>query len=334
MILNWNGQRLLEQFLPSVLQNTPSEGVEVIIADNASTDDSVTFLKESYPNLRLISLEQNYGFAEGYNRALKQIEAKYFVLLNSDVELTPSWLDPLLSYMDANEDVVAVQPKILAQKDKNSFEYAGASGGYIDKLGFPFCRGRIFATLEKDLGQYDEVKDVFWASGACMLIRSKDYFEAGGLDENFFAHMEEIDLCWRLRSRGRRITCIPQSVVYHVGGATLGKETTHKVYLNFRNNMLMLYKNLDEKVLNQTIRRRIIYNWIAALQFILSGRRDKAQAIFKAHKDFKSMKSSYKEIRNHNLSKTVVHHIPEIYAGNIIIDYYLKGKKYFKALNF
>lgn len=334
VILNWNGRELLKKFLPSVVENTSLDGVDIIVADNASTDDSISFLHATYPNIRIIQLEKNYGFAEGYNRALSQISSEYYVLLNSDVELTPNWLDPLVCYLDNNITVAALQPKILSQREKQYFEYAGASGGYIDQLGFPFCRGRIFGTVEDDKGQYDEIKDIFWASGACMLIRSKDYFDVGGLDEKFFAHMEEIDLCWRLKARGRRIVCVPESIVYHVGGGTLGKENAHKVYLNFRNNMLMLYKNLSEQSINKIIRKRAVYNWIAAFQFILSGDWQKAKAVFRAHKDFKSMKKSYASLRSNNISKTLVSNINEMYKGNIIIDYYLKGIKEFSKLKF
>lgn len=334
VILNWNGKKLLEQFLPSVVRNSSLADVEIVVADNASSDDSVTFVQNNYPNIKVLELPENYGFAEGYNQALKQVEAELFVLLNSDVEVGVNWLKPMLEFMDKHEDVAAMQPKILAQKQKTHFEYAGACGGYIDALGFPFCRGRIFDVLEHDHGQYNSAKDVFWASGACLLIRSKDYFEVGGLDVKFFAHMEEIDLCWRLRARGRRIVCLPKSVVYHVGGATLKKENSNKVFLNFRNNMLMLYKNLDDSIVKKVIRQRKMYNLLAALKFVLSGQMDNAKAVLRAHKEFNQLKKEYASIRQENMEATIIHNIPEIYSGNIIKDYYLKGCKEFSALNF
>lgn len=333
VILNWNGKTLLQQFLPSVVKHTKGDGVEIIVADNASNDDSILFLEEEYSEIRIIKLSENYGFAEGYNRALAQIEAEYFVLLNSDVEVTPNWLPPLLNYMDGNPDVVALQPKILAQRNKLSFEYAGASGGYIDKYGFPFCRGRIFDVVEEDGGQYDDIIEVFWASGACMLVRSKDYFESGGLDADFFAHMEEIDLCWRFQLRGKRIVCIPSSLVYHVGGATLGEENAHKVYLNFRNNMLMLYKNVETLALNRVIRTRKLLNWIAALKFLLCGQYDKYKAVLKAHKDFKALVPKYKQIRQNNLHKQYST-LTGVYNKSIVWDYYIKGLKKFSQLKF
>lgn len=334
VILNWNGRRLLEQFLPAVVRYSNYPEVEIVIADNASTDDSILFLKKNYSNLKFIELAENYGFAEGYNRALSMIEASYFVLLNSDVEVTANWLKPMVDFMDINQDIVAMQPKILAQRQRTHFEYAGASGGYIDSLGFPFCRGRVFDTIEYDHGQYNCLMDVFWASGACFLVRSKDFFDAGGFDPNFFAHMEEIDLCWRFRARGKRIVCMPQSIVYHVGAATLEKENPNKVYLNFRNNMLMLYKNLNSKALERTLRIRELYNLLAALKFILSGQLNNARAILRAHKSFKILKTEYAEIRKRNLENTVVENIPELYRRNIILDYYLKGKKKFSELSF
>lgn len=224
VILNWNGADMLRRFLPSVLACSQAEGVEVCVADNGSTDDSCEIIKWEFPDVRLIRLAENYGFAEGYNKALKQVEAEYVVLLNSDVEVTPDWLTPMVDYMDTHPDVAACQPKILSYHERNSFEYAGAAGGFIDCYGYPFCRGRIFESVEEDRGQYDKVVSVFWATGAALLIRLKVYQEVGGLDGRFFAHMEEIDLCWRLRSRGHNVVCLPSSSVYHVGGATLKKD--------------------------------------------------------------------------------------------------------------
>lgn len=332
VILNWNGEKLLRRFLPSVIKYSGNAGVEIYVVDNASTDDSLSLVQESFPTVKTIRLEENYGFAEGYNRALKEIDAEYFVLLNSDVEVTQGWLQQMVDYLDKNQDIAAAQPKICSYKDKTAFEYAGASGGYIDHLGTPFCRGRILDSLEKDRGQYNNIVDIFWASGACMLVRSKDFFEHRGLDSSFFAHMEEIDFCWRLRARGRRIVCIPQSVVCHVGGATLEEGSARKIYLNVRNNLLMLYKNTEEKKLKKIINQRILYNRIAAMKFRLAGDKEKSQAISEAHRDFKKIKDSYLPIREENMSKTLQSDIPEMYQGNIILDYYLRGKKEFSKL--
>jgi GT2 family glycosyltransferase len=228
VILNWNGKRLLEQFLPIVIKHTQSDISKVIVSDNGSTDDSVRFMKENYPEIQLVTLDKNYGFAEGYNKTLQQVNSEYVVLLNSDVETTEGWLQNLITYMDNHPEVAAVQPKILSYKEKYKFEYAGASGGFIDRYGYPFCRGRILDKVENDKGQYDNEIPVFWATGACLCIRLKDYFEMGGLDGSFFAHMEEIDLCWRLNARGRKVMCIPSSIVYHVGGASLSKDNPKK----------------------------------------------------------------------------------------------------------
>ena len=240
VILNWNGCDMLRTFLPSVVRYSEGEGVEVCVADNGSTDTSVSLLQQEFPSVRTIVLDQNYGFADGYNWALQQVDAEYVVLLNSDVEVTEHWLEPMIAYLDAHPEVAACQPKIRSQRQKEYFEYAGAAGGFIDKYGYPFCRGRIMGVVEKDEGQYDTVIPVFWATGAALFIRHTDYVNVGGLDGRFFAHMEEIDLCWRLRSRNREIVCVPQSIVYHVGGATLKKENPRKTFLNFRNNLVML----------------------------------------------------------------------------------------------
>jgi GT2 family glycosyltransferase len=280
----------------------------------------------------LIVLDQNYGFAEGYNRALQQVQAEYVVLLNSDVEVTPHWLDPLVEYMDAHPEVAACQPKIRSELQKTYFEYAGAAGGYLDKYGYPFCRGRVFETVEEDKGQYDTVQSVFWATGASLFIRLKDYQEVGGLDGRFFAHMEEVDLCWRLRSRGRQLVCIPGSVIYHVGGGTLNKENPRKAFLNFRNNLLMLYKNLPEKELRKVLFIRGILDWVAALVFLLKGERKTAAAVLRARKEFKRIRSDFEDSRVENMRKMVVCNIPERVNYSILWKYHAGGKKVFSSL--
>lgn len=332
VILNWNGKKLLEQFLPSIFQYTNLAIADIVIADNCSTDDSISFVKEAYPEAKLILLEENYGFAEGYNKALKEIETEYSLLLNSDVEVSDSWLEPLITYMDENADVGAAQPKLLAQRRKSHFEYAGAAGGYLDKYGYPFCRGRIFGSVEEDKGQYDTVADIFWATGACFMIRTADFFKIGGFDSSFFAHMEEIDLCWRLNARGRRVVCVPTSTVYHVGGATLSEESPRKTFLNFRNNLLMLYKNLPEKDLESTLRIRYYLDMLAVLQFYLTGKSKNAKAIRDAYKEFRATKANYDVKRKVNLSETI-QKVNTIYLKSILWSFYVKGKKVLSSLD-
>jgi GT2 family glycosyltransferase len=330
VILNWNGKALLEQFLPALVQHTDREQSEIIVADNGSTDDSLRFLSEHYPRIRRLAFDKNYGFAGGYNKALFQLEHEYVVLLNSDVEVTPGWLQTAIDYLDAYTDIVALQPKIRAYHDKSSFEYAGAAGGFIDMYGYPFCRGRIFDSIEKDSGQYDQPVDVFWASGACLIIRLEEYKKAGGLDACFFAHQEEIDLCWRLRARGKRIVCLPQSLVYHVGGATLKMEHPRKTFLNFRNNLLMLYKNIPEKYYNKVMRFRCLSDYLAALQFLLKGCPANFAAVIKARRDFNRQKAIYKRIRQENLAQTLNNDLPdEVIRESLLRLYYLKKQKTF-----
>ncbi|KKB46171.1 hypothetical protein HMPREF1212_04794 [Parabacteroides sp. HGS0025] len=333
VILNWNGAKLMEEFLPSVMDYSPAELAEVIVADNGSTDASVDMLKEKFPSVRIIQLDKNYGFAEGYNQALKQINNEYTVLLNSDVEVTPGWLDAPLAAMEADSTIVAAQPKIRAQRNKDYFEYAGAAGGYMDIYGYPYCRGRLLHVVEKDEGQYDTPADILWATGACLFIRTTIYKEVGGLDAGFFAHQEEIDMCWRLRSRGYRLVCTPQSVVYHVGGATLQVESPRKTFLNFRNNLLMLYKNLPEKDLKHVMRARFWLDYIAATKFLLCGHVQNAKAVYEARKAFFDMKPEYAEKRRENLAKTTLGTIPELINDSLIIGFYLKGKKKFADIN-
>ena len=332
VILNWNGVGMLQKFLPGVIKYSQGEGVEVCVADNGSTDESVVWLQTYCPDVRLIVLDKNYGFADGYNMALQQVEAEYVVLLNSDVEVTPHWLKPLMEYMDAHPEVAACQPKICSERNKEYFEYAGAAGGFIDKYGYPFCRGRIFEVLEKDKGQYDTIQPIFWATGAALFIRLTDYQKAGGLDGRFFAHMEEIDLCWRLRSRGRGIVCIPQSTVYHVGAATLKKENPRKTFLNFRNNLLMLYKNLPEKELKRVMLIRGVLDVVAALVFLLKGEKEAARAVLQARKEFKRICPDFEASRAENMEKAVSAVIPERVDYSILWKYHAGRKKVFSSL--
>ncbi len=331
VILNWNGAAMLREFLPSVLAHSALEGVEVCVADNASTDESLEVMRQEFPDVRLILLDKNYGFAEGYNRALSDVDAEYSLLLNSDVEVTAGWLPPMLDYMDTHPEVAACQPKIRSYHRRNEFEHAGACGGFMDKYGYPFCRGRMMDTVEEDRGQYDTITPVLWATGAALLVRSADYREAGGLDARFFAHMEEIDLCWRLRCRGKSIVCIPQSLVYHVGGATLNKSNPRKTYLNFRNNLLMLYKNLPESELHSVMRIRGCLDLLAALQFLLKGEWGNVRAVFRARKDYARMRPSYQAVRTENLSKTTHPTQPERFAWSLLWKYYAKRVRRFSA---
>lgn len=332
VILNWNGCDMLRTFLPSVIRCSEGEEIEVCVADNGSTDASVAMLQAEFPSVRLILLEKNNGFADGYNLALEQVDAEYVVLLNSDVEVTENWLVPMVDYMDAHPEVAACQPKIRSYRQKESFEYAGAAGGFIDAYGYPFCRGRIMGEVEIDRGQYDSVIPVFWATGAALFIRREDYLHVGGLDGRFFAHMEEIDLCWRLRARGRGIVCIPQSTVYHVGGATLKKENPHKTFLNFRNNLVMLYKNLPEDELDKVMRVRAILDYLAAFTFVLKGQIDNAKEVIHARREFNQLRTSFTASREENLRKTSQNRIPERIKNSILWQFYARGRKCFSQI--
>jgi GT2 family glycosyltransferase len=332
IILNWNGERFLKQYLPVLIKYTQPELAEIVVADNGSTDNSLLLLRNDFPNVRLITFDKNYGFAEGYNKALDQTDTEYTVILNSDVEVTPEWLLPMVDYMDKNTDVAACQPKILAFYDRSRFEHAGAAGGFIDMFGFPFCRGRVFTEVEKDTRQYDDVSDIFWASGACLFIRTDVFKKEGGFDADFFAHMEEIDLCWRLKNRGYRISCVPQSVVYHVGGGTLNTEHPHKTYLNYRNNLLMLYKNLPANKLWIVLIARYFFDYIAALQMYVTGKKPNALSVLRARSDFAVMKLFYKEKRKENLSKSIKKDISGIYNGSMVLARYIFGRNKFSEL--
>ncbi len=332
IILNWNGRQMLEKYLPSVCRNTPQEWARVVVADNGSTDDSIDFLKEKYSNVDLICFDRNYGFAEGYNKAISSVAEEYVVLLNSDVETPEGWLTPMIDYLDSHLDVAACQPKILAFNEKNRFEHAGAAGGFIDKYRFPYCRGRLFSMVEEDKGQYDDVAQIFWASGAALTIRRADYDGAGGLDGTFFAHMEEIDLCWRLNSRGRKLVCVPQSIVYHLGGGTLNMNHPRKTYLNFRNNLLMIYKNENDEDLKKVLFMRKILDNVAGLMFLFKGDVENFRAVRKAREEFCLIKSQYSAKREENLKLQTVAKYPFNYDGSIVFAYYARGKKYFNDL--
>lgn len=327
IILNWNGERFLKQYLPTLIKYTSDTDTEIIVADNGSTDNSLALMREEFPSIRLILFDKNYGFAEGYNKALAQIDSEYSVLLNSDVEVTQDWLSPLVSFMENNKDVAACQPKILAFYDRTRFEHAGAAGGFIDKFGFPFCRGRIFAEVEKDARQYDDIIDIFWASGACLFIRTETFIKEGGFDSDFFAHMEEIDLCWRLNARGYRIVCVPQSVVYHVGGGTLNAEHPHKTFLNFRNNLLLLYKNLPQRKLYPILFARFFFDYVAAIQLYTTGKKQNAISVLKARSEFSKMKISFRNKRKENLLKATTNDLKGLITKSIVVGYYLFGKK-------
>lgn len=332
VILNWNGKEMLSKYLPSVLQYS-RDVATVYVADNASTDDSLSLLREHFPEVKLIVLEKNWGFAEGYNQALRQIESEYYLLLNSDIEVTHHWLTPLVEYLDSHPDVAACQPKLLSVVDKDCFEYAGACGGFLDRLGYPFCRGRVFDIVECDNGQYDYPSEIHWATGAALMVRSKDFWDVQGFDGRFFAHNEEIDLCWRLRIRGRKIMCIPESYVYHVGGGTLPKSNPMKTFLNFRNNLTMLYKCLPEDELKLVMRWRWWLDYLAAWEMLLLKRNiGDFKAVYRArnaykrwHKDFESDRRAIQSSRQTGI-------VSERKPFSLLWQYYVKGRKTFEQL--
>ena len=334
IILNWNGLKWLQQFIPILEKNTASTDADLIVADNASTDQSLNYLRKNHSRIQIIELDDNYGFAEGYNRAIEQVSHPYTILLNSDVEVTKDWVLPLIHQLEQSERIVACQPKIKDFYNKDYFEYAGASGGFIDYLAYPFCRGRIFDTLEKDQQQYDTPISIFWATGACLAIKTNVYKEVGGLDSEFFAHMEEIDMCWRLKSRDYDIYAVPESVVYHVGGGTLSKISPQKTYLNFRNNLLILYKNLPSKQLYKILLIRLLLDGIAGLKFLVSGQISHTFAILKAHFHFYTTKHRFKPKRLNNLKSIQRINIPEIYSKSIIWEYFVKKKSKYSLLQF
>lgn len=333
VILNFNGIGFLRSFLETVVKYSGQNNTEVYVADNGSTDGSLTWLSENRRDVKLINLGTNHGFAGGYNLALNQIKAKYYVLLNSDVEVTEGWLTPLTEHLENNQGVAACQPKILSWSIRDHFEYAGASGGFIDKYGYPFCRGRILNHVEKDEGQYNKDATIFWSSGACMMIRSEAWERCGGFDAAFFAHMEEIDLCWRLNNAGYKISCIPASVVYHVGGGTLPYDSPFKTYLNFRNSLFLLYKNLEKTDLRRTMFIRRLLDGFAAIVFLFTGRVSSFLSVLKAHRDYyrgitdlKEKRKAVQKLKQNNYSAPVLN-------KSIVFEFYARGKKTFTSLN-
>lgn len=328
IILNWNGADLLRRFLPSVVANTPADTADVIVADNGSTDCSLQLLASDFPSVKVISFPENLGFAEGYNRAIARCsDYEFTVLLNSDVETPAGWLPPLVDAMTATPQLGACQPKIRSCNNRNRFEYAGAAGGFIDRNGYPYCRGRIFDTCETDNGQYDTPTDIFWATGAALMVRTDLYLSLGGLDKDFFAHMEEIDLCWRILLSGHRIMAIPASTVYHLGGGSLPASNPRKTYLNFRNNLLLLHKNLPQKDLRPTLLRRRLLDTIAWAKFMATFNFANANAILRAHRDFRRMRRAYTSHPDVNLLRT----LPTC-RRNIIVDYFVRRRHTFNAL--
>ncbi|MDH4089997.1 MAG: glycosyltransferase family 2 protein [Cyclobacteriaceae bacterium] len=324
VILNYNGEKLLRQFLPAVLKY--SGAAEIIVADNASSDQSLAILRQDFQQVKLIQLDRNYGFCAGYNRALKQVDADYYVLLNSDIEVTPEWLTPMIQLLDGDRSIAAAQPKICSYYEKNKFEHAGAAGGFIDSLGYPFCRGRIFNHIEIDNGQYNDVREIFWASGACLMIRSEIFHRFGGFDEDFFAHMEEIDLCWKIQRTKQRVFYCGLSTVYHVGAATLAYGNPQKVYLNFRNGLSLIYKHLNAFELVFKLPIRLILDWMAAFSFLLRAEWRSSLAVFRAHFDF------FVNIGRDRLKRREIQQKPHysrvcVKHGLIIFDYYLRRKK-------
>ena len=329
VILNWNGKKYLQQFLPSILAST-YPNFEIVVGDNASADGSVQFLKDNYPKISIVQNDANYGFTGGYNRVLSRVEADYFILLNSDIEVDAGWMEPVIALMEADELIAAAAPKIKSFKDRNYFEHAGAAGGFIDHFGYPFCQGRIFFDIEEDRGQYDQSKEVFWASGAALFIKKKYWDKCGGFDDRFFAHMEEIDLCWRLKNMGLKVMYCAESEVYHVGGGTLNVENPFKTYLNFRNNLVLLKKNLPFWRALCIIPVRICLDLLALLRFLSEGKRRDAWAVSRAHQSFllrlfnRDTTSAPSRNRSYNLHC--------MYKRSVIRAFFLKNKKHFTDL--
>jgi GT2 family glycosyltransferase len=332
VILNWNGLAFLKMFLGVVIKYSLDSDTIVCVADNGSTDGSVDWIAKNFSEVKLIKLDKNYGFAGGYNEALKQVDARYYVLLNSDIEVTENWLSPLVSFMDNNSDVASCQPKILSYYNKDHFEHAGAAGCFIDKYGYPFCRGRVINKTEKDTGQYDSQVNVFWTSGACMIVKSEAWAKCGGFDTDFFAHMEEIDLCWRFQKAGYRVCYLPDSRIYHVGGGTLPYSSPFKTYLNFRNSLFLLYKNLPDNKLHSVLFKRRLLDGVAAMYFLLKGSFKSVSAVWKAHMDYYRVLDGLKEKRQ-SVKKIEINHNQEyVLNKSIVFEFYVKGNKTYNSL--
>ena len=334
VILNWNGATLLRQFLPSVVQFSKGDFTEIIVADNGSDDESLSILKNEFPQVKVLDLKQNFGFARGYNEALKQIEADYFVILNSDVEVTAGWLEVPIRLMESDKMIAVVQPKILNYNQKTHFEYAGAAGGFIDKFGYPFCRGRIFDEVEADIGQYDDVVDIFWATGACMFVRSDLFNAVGGFDADFWAHMEEIDLCWRLKNRGFRVVYTPESTVYHLGGGSLSYDNPKKLYLNFRNNLWLLYKNLPANHLFSILFFRMNLDGVAAFKLLAEFNFNGILSVLKAHYHFYTSLPALNRKRKQSLPVGNIFIGTGRLAKSIVFQFYVRKKKRFSEIQF
>ncbi len=328
VILNWNGKKFLEKFLPICIQHSKNDAT-IIVADNKSSDDSISYLRQNFPEIRIIENNENGGFAKGYNDALSQVDAEYYVLLNSDIEVTENWINPIIDLMDSDQNIAVCQPKIRSYSERTKFEYAGAAGGFIDKYGYPFCRGRLFQTLEEDKGQYNDIVDIFWATGACMFVKASIYHKFGGLDNDFFAHMEEIDFCWRLKNNGYRIVYCPDSMVFHIGGGTLPKISSRKTYLNIRNNFTLLYKNLPSSQIFKVFLVRLPLDGIASIKFLYDGGFKDFFAVARAHFAF------YLSLPKHHKKRKIIQpkKVKGIYKSNLVIDYFLKKKRTFNQLS-
>lgn len=331
VIIHWNRKELLAQFLPSVCKST-YPNLEIVVADNCSTDDSVAFVRANFPSVTIVQNDANYGYAGGYNKALQHVSADYYILLNNDIEVTPSWIEPLVSIFEQDSTCGAVQPKLLDYTNKQLFEYAGAAGGYMDTFGYVFCRGRLFNTIEEDFAQYNSVQTVFWATGACLAIRSEVFHKLGGFDEHFFAHMEEVDLCWRIQLLGHAVKVQPASVVFHLGGGTLHKISPHKTFLNFRNNLIMLTKNLPISTLLWLIPVRSTLDLLSSFYFISQGNFKHSAAIHKAHSAYFFNIGKWWKLRNAMNLRLKKSTINGIYNGSIVWDYFAKGKRKFSDL--
>ncbi len=331
VIIHWNRCKLLEQFLPFLMASTYTN-LEVYVADNASTDDTIPFLEAHYPAVKIIRLDKNYGYAGGYNEALKYVKADYYVLINNDIEVTPGWVEPVIAEMQKSSNIAACQPKLLQYHHKDKFEYAGAAGGMMDNLGYVFCRGRIFEVDEVDKHQYQDTTEIFWASGACLFIRAEAFHEVGGFDKHFFAHMEEVDMCWRLQQRGYRIMAVPASEVYHVGGGTLSKQSPQKTYLNFKNSLCMLFKNLPASKLIWLIPLRSFLDLLSSIFFLMNALPQHSWAIHRAHADFFFNIGQWYKLRKEAQAQVTTHDLHGTYKGSIVYQHFIKRIRYYSEL--